>query len=182
MARPPRLQLPRSVYHVTARGNRHQAIFQTDRDHDRFLELLARVSEMLAWRCHAYCLMPNHYHLVLETLKANLSQGMHRLNSGYVRWFNMRHDLDGHLFQDRFHAVLVESDWHLIELSRYLALNPVRAGLCATPATWRWSSYRFVAGQLRPPPFLAVDRVLGFFGREHGRACDAFRAFVLDVA
>jgi REP-associated tyrosine transposase len=174
------LQLPGGLYHITARGNRRQRVFSKDRDHERFLELLEHVSTRLAWRCHGYCLMPNHYHLVLETLKPNLSVGMHRLNSGYAHWFNTKYGLEGHLFQSRFHAVLIESDWHFVELSRYLAMNPVRAGLCSTPSAWEWSSYRFVVDHPTRPPFLDVDRVLGHFGRHPQKAGEAFRAFVLD--
>lgn len=165
---------------MTARGNRRQALFHTDRDHDRFLELFARICGALAWECHAYCLMPNHYHLVVETSTPDLSAGMHRLNSGYAHWFNSRHGLDGHLFQGRFHAVLIESDSHLIELTRYLALNPLRAGLCAKPNRWPWGSYRFLADDLPAPPFLGIDRVLGYFGREPAHAREAFRTFVTE--
>jgi putative transposase len=182
VARPPRVQLAGGLFHVTARGNRRQQIFGEDRGHERFLELLESVSAAHGWQCHGYCLMPNHYHLVLETPNADLSSGMHRLNSAYAHWFNRKHDLEGHLFQSRFHAVLITSVWHLIELSRYLALNPVRAGLCATPSAWRWGSYRFVAESVRPPGFLSVGRVLGYFGREPNAARKAFRAFVLDGA
>jgi putative transposase len=124
--------------------------------------------------------MPNHYHLVVETPNADLSIGMHRLNGGYARTFNRRYALDGHLFERRFHSVAVESDWHLLELSRYLALNPVRGGVCRRPADWPWSSYRALAELAPAPPFLAVDKVLGYFGRE-GRARGAFRAFVNDA-
>lgn len=163
---------------MTARGNRRQEIFRDDRDRRRFLRLLGHVVATLRWRCHAYCLMPNHYHLVVETPNADLSIGMHRLNSLFAQWFNRRHDVDGHLFQGRFHSVLVESEWHLLELCRYVPLNPVRGGLCAHPGEWPWSSYRATVGRTAPPRFLSVMEVLDHFGPTVQRAREAFRVFV----
>jgi hypothetical protein len=122
--------------------------------------------------------MPNHYHVVFETPEANLSAGMHRLNSTYAHWFNHRHGVEGHLFQRRFHAVLVESDWHLLELSRYVVLNPVRAGLCVRASDWPWSSYAAVLGRRPAPPFLSPERLLGYFGRDRKSALRAFEIFV----
>jgi putative transposase len=180
MARAARVQIAGGMYHVTARGNRRQPLFEDDCDRDRFIAFLGRTIEGYSWVCHGYCLMDNHYHLVVETPRANLSRGMHRLNSGYAHWFNWRHDFDGHLFQSRFHAVLVESHWHQIELSRYLAINPVAAGLCGTPADWPWGSYRFVAGIGPCPRFLAAERVLTYFGKRPEEARETFRQFVLD--
>jgi hypothetical protein len=126
--------------------------------------------------------MPNHYHLLVETPAADLSTGMHWLNFRYAQGFNHRHALDGHLFQDRFYSVVVEGDGHLVELSRYLALNPVSAGLCHLPGEWTWGSYAAVAGSASPRRFLAVGRVLRFFGRDNTSARAAFRAFVNDSA
>jgi REP element-mobilizing transposase RayT len=180
MPRPHRVHVPHGLYHVTARGNRRQVIFIEEADYFRFFKLLDRVIDDLSWRCHAYCLMPNHYHLVVETPGADLSTGMHRLNSAYSNWFNRRYELNGHLFQSRFYAVSVETDSHLLELSRYLALNPVRGGLCTRPGEWTWSSYRFVAHLTPEPRLLALERVLSYFGREPRLARDAFRAFVRD--
>jgi putative transposase len=125
--------------------------------------------------------MPNHYHLVVETANGDLSIGMHRLNSGYAHRFNDCHGLSGHLFQGRFHSVLVESDWHLLELSRYLALNPVRAGLCKSPLEWPWSSYAAVAGAASPPSFLAAERLLAHFGADRDWARRTLRWFVRDA-
>src|SRR5438874_2291483 len=142
MARPRRLQVAGGFFHVTARGNRRQPVFTDDVDVERFLAILAEVAARYGWRVHAYCLMTNHYHLLVETPEANLSAGFHRLNFLYAQWFNRRHGLDGHLFQGRFHSVLIERQEHLIELARYIVLNPVRAGLCGHPGEWRWSSYR----------------------------------------
>ncbi len=181
MARPHRLQVAGGVFHVTARGNRRQDIFTSDRDRAYFLALLAVISARLEWRCHAYCLMTNHYHLVVETPNPDLSKGMHWLNFRYAQWFNLQHDYDGHLFQGRFRSVLVESNVHLIELARYVVLNPVRAGICARPQDWRWSSYRVFAYPLRRRrTFVHVDWLLAQFGKPIGAARARYRQFVDD--
>jgi REP element-mobilizing transposase RayT len=166
------------IYHVTARGNRRAALFHDDHDCHRFLWLLDDVVKRCGWSCHAYCLMPNHFHLVVETPKADISAGMHSLSGGYARWFNRRYDLEGHVFQRRFHSVLVDSDWHLIELFRYLAMNPVRAKICAHPGQWPWSSYRACVGETPRPPFLTLERIVGHFGHDPDRARQSFRLFV----
>jgi putative transposase len=147
MARPLRTQVAGGTYHVTARGNRRQPIFHDESDRQLFLALFKRVAERRAWHTLAYCLMTNHFHLVIETPVANLSLGMHRLNFTYAQYFNARHSVDGHLFDGRFHSVLVESESQLLELLRYVAFNPVRAGLCARPSEWRWSSFHGVANR-----------------------------------
>ncbi|MGH3007626.1 MAG: REP-associated tyrosine transposase [Gaiellaceae bacterium] len=178
MPRPPRANVPNGIYHVTSRGNRRQTVFANDLERELFLALLATVSALRSWKCHGYCLMPNHYHLVLQTPNADLSGGMQRLNGEYAQCFNYFHGTDGHLFQGRFHAVLVESDWHLAELSRYLALNPVRAGLAATAREWRWSSYPAMAEGRPSLPFVAAESVLEFFGRDLETARKSFVDFV----
>jgi putative transposase len=141
MPRPPRIQVAGGLYHVTSRGNRRQAIFHDDDDRRWFLMLRHRVTQRWGWRLHAYCLMTNHFHLLVETPERNLSSGMQRLKSGYAGYFNERHSLVGHLFQQRFGSRLIEGEEHLSETLRYIALNPVRAGLCAHPAEWPWSSF-----------------------------------------
>jgi putative transposase len=175
-------RLPRQqaagVYHVTSRGNRGRTIFDADVGHVRFLALLETVSAKADWTVHAYCLMPNHYHLVVEVAGPTLSGGLQWLNGVYAQTFNRCHRLIGHLFQGRFHSVPVETDTHLLELARYLPLNPVRARLCDEPADWPWSSYRGTLGISRPLPFLAVERVLGLFALERRRARRAFATFV----
>ena len=140
--RPPRIQLAGGIYHVTSRGNRRQAIFHDDDDRRWFLMFRAHVFQRWGWRLHAYCLMTNHFHLLVQTPQANLSSGMQRLKSGYAAYFNERHLLVGHLFQQRFDSRLIESEEHFSETVRYIALNPVRAGLCEHPAQWPWSSFR----------------------------------------
>jgi putative transposase len=172
MPRSPRILVAGGFYHVTARGNRRARIYEDDRDHERYLEGLSIVVPQLDWRLHTYCLMPNHVHLVVETPAENLSEGIQLLNGGYAQWFNRRHDLDGHVFQGRFNAKLITGEAYLDEVSRYVVNNPCRAGLCASPAQWRWSSYRAFVGKAASPPFLTVDWLLARYGdrRELARA------------
>jgi REP element-mobilizing transposase RayT len=141
MARARRVQIAGGIYHVTARGNRRQAIYQDDDDRRRFLGVRDRVVHRYGWRIHAYCLMTNHFHLLVETPDANLSRGMQRLNSEYATYFNTRFAHVGHLFQQRFVSRLIESEHYFLEALRYIAFNPVRAGLCEHPADWPWSSF-----------------------------------------
>jgi REP element-mobilizing transposase RayT len=182
MSRPLRLQFPGAVYHVTSRGNARQDIFADDTDRRRFLDLLGREIEQHRWRCHAYCLMDNHYHLLVETPEANLSRGMGRLNMAYAQGFNRCHERVGHLFQGRFHAIVVEKDSHLLELCRYLVLNPVRAGTTATPEDWSWSSYRATASGRGGPDWLTTGWVLQHFGKADASARRAYRRFVREGA
>jgi putative transposase len=165
---------------VTARGNRRQPVFLDDNDRYCFLGLLAGVVGDAAWECHAYCLMGNHFHLLLETPRENLSTGMQRLNGLHAQRFNRRHELDGHLFQGRFHSILVESDWHLLWLARYVVLNPVRALVCRRASDWRWSSFRATAGVDASPRWLAADSLLGHFGQRRERALSAYRTFIAE--
>jgi REP element-mobilizing transposase RayT len=180
MARPLRLQVPGGLYHVMARGNARQDIFLDDADRRRFLATLRSVVERLNVLCHAYCLMGNHYHLLVETPDGNLSLALRQLNGVYAQGFNRRHDRVGHLFQGRFASRLIEKDTYLREVSRYIVLNPVRAGMIACPSDWEWSSYRAHAGCVSPPPFLTVDWLLVQFGAADRRtAQDAYRKFVV---
>jgi REP-associated tyrosine transposase len=163
-----------------ARGTRRTDIYADSRDRWRFLELFADVCERSGWRCAAYCLMRNHFHLLMETPQPNLSHGMHRLNGLYAQSFNARHGFEGHVFERRFRAVLVDSEWHFVELCRYLPLNPVRAGLCTDPGEWPWSSYRATVGEVAAPRFLTTNGILGHFGPDLVVARQRFRAFVED--
>jgi REP element-mobilizing transposase RayT len=177
-----RAERPNGVYHVTARGNRGHEIFSSELERRRFLELLAKCTDQCGWRCVAYCLMTNHFHLVVATPEPNLSKGMHALNGVYARWFNWRHGFEGHLFQRRYHAAPIESDHHMLEACRYVLLNPVRARLSPSPAAWRWSSYRATAGLAPRPHFLAAGLILSYFGSDEAKARRAFSRFVHDAA
>jgi REP element-mobilizing transposase RayT len=178
MARQLRLEFAGALYHVTARGNARQAIYADDQDRGRFLDLLAREIAQQRWRCYAYCLMDNHYHVLLETPEPTLSQGMRRLNGVYTQSVNRRHGRVGHVLQGRFKSILVDKESYLLELCRYIVLNPVRARLVRAPEEWAWSSYRATAGTCQAPDWLAVGEVVGLFHRETRAAQRAYRQFV----
>jgi len=180
MARPLRIQFPGGIYHVTARGNARQTLFIDDVDRERFLLVLAEGVTTHHLLCHAYCLMPNHYHLLVETPDANLSRAMRHLNGLFAQYFNRRHQRPGHVLQGRFHAQVVDGDAYLRAVCRYIVLNPVRAGLAAHPREWRWSSYRATAGQAPIPPFLTVDWILSLgHARSRAEAEDRYARFVI---
>jgi REP element-mobilizing transposase RayT len=159
MPRSPRLEFPGALYHVTARGVQRSAIYLDDSDRVAFLHLVARTLGEGDARALAYCLMGNHYHLVLQTAQANLSTLMRRINSRFGQAFNRRHGRSGHVFEGRFHAVHVDRAAYLLEVCRYVDLNPVRAALCDTPDQWRWSSYRAHVGVDAGPPWLATNEL-----------------------
>jgi putative transposase len=178
VARPLRIEFQGALYHVTSRGNDRRVIFSDDADPLLFLGTLGSAVENYSWLCHAYCLMPNHYHLLIETREPTLSRGMRQLNGVFAQAHNRRQGRSGHLFQGRFHAVLIEKEAHLLEVARYVVLNPCRANLCVAPEEWLWSSYRPTAGLDRSPPFLATDWLLKQFGRDRARARQRYREFV----
>lgn len=180
MARPLRIEYAGAVYHVTSRGNARESIFRDHQDRSMLLDILEEVNDSYHWLCHAYCLMDNHYHVVIETPDGNLSRGMRQLNGIYTIRFNKRHDTLGHVFQGRYKAILIQKDSHLLEVCRYAVLNPVRAKLAETPEQWRWSSYRGTAGMEKPHLCLTTDWVLGHFGARRGLAQRAYITFVLD--
>ena len=180
MARPLRIEYPGAVYHVTSRGNARADIFADSADRQTFLLLLESVVNRFNWVCHAYCLMDNHYHLLIETSDGNLSMGMRHLNGVYTQSFNRRHKRVGHVFQGRFKAVIVEKESHLLELCRYVVLNPVRAGMVSAPQKWRWSSYRATGGITKKESYLATDWILGHFGKTKSEARIKYRQFVKD--
>ena len=151
MARPLRIQYPGALYHVTSRGNARASIYADDGDRRRFLDVLGEVVESYRWCCQAYCLMPNHYHLVVETPQANLSRGMRHLNGLYTQRYNRHRSRVGHVFQGRFKGILVERESHLLELVRYVVLNPVRAGIVEAAENYAWSSLRATL-RLAPAP------------------------------
>ncbi|MBI3793827.1 MAG: transposase [Nitrospinae bacterium] len=178
MARPLRIEFPGAVYHVTSRGNGKQDIFLNDHDRNQFLAVLGNVISRFKWVCHSYCLMSNHYHLLIETPSANLSKGMRQLNGVYTQAFNRRHSGTGHLLQGRFKAIVVEKDSHLKELCRYVVLNPVRAKMVNHPAKWKWSAYGAAIGVAPRPEWLFNDWILSQFGSQRKRAVKAYANFV----
>ena len=178
MARPLRIEFSGALYHVTARGNAQQDIYLTDDDRQEFLSLLQRACDRYHWLCHAYCLMTNHYHLLIETQTPTLSKGMKYLNGTYTQAFNRRHKRVGHVFQGRYKGILVEKDSYLLELSRYIVLNPVRAHMVRSAKDWPWSSYRATAGLAKTHPLLTTDTILGNFGRLRKNAQEKYKAFV----
>ena len=146
MARPLRIEYAGALYHLTSRGDRREDIYLDDIDRVIFLEVLAGVCERFCWVCHAYCLMSNHYHLLIETRESTLSQGMRQLNGVFTQRSNHRHHRVGHVFQGRYKAILVQKESYLLELARYVVLNPVRAGMVRSAKDWPWSNYRSTAG------------------------------------
>lgn len=178
MARALRIEYPDAVYHITSRGNARNNIYVDDQDRANFLTVLGVVVKRYNWLCHAYCLMDNHYHLMIETPDANLSRGMRQLNGVYTQKYNWRHGKPGHLFQGRYKSILVEKENYLLELCRYVVLNPVRANMVAKAEEWKWSSYEATAGIKSVPDFLMVDWTLGLFGRKKGEAQKRYSQFV----
>ena len=178
MSRPLRLEFPGAVYHITARGNARNNIFLKDADRELFLAGLGEVVERFGWLCHAYCLMDNHYHLLVETLEGNLSLGMRQLNGVYTQRFNRYHGRVGHIFQGRFKAIVVDRDSYLLELCRYVVLNPLRAGMVKSLARYRWSSYPATVGMIERQGWLSIDWVLGQFGKYRAVAQRRYADFV----
>lgn len=182
MARPLRLEHPGALWHVTARGNERGDVFRDDVDRREFLSVLGRTVGLFGWRLHAYVLMGNHYHLLVGTPEATLSRGMRQLNGDYAQHFNRRHGRDGHVFQGRFKAVLVQRESHLLEVARYVVLNPVRAGLAKSAGEWEWSSWAATAGLAPAPEWLDASFLLEAFGSRRAAAAARYRDFVADGA
>lgn len=180
MARPIRIEFSGALYHVTTRGDRREAIYENDDDRRMFLEVLGQVVADFNWICHAYCLMSNHYHLVVETPDGNLSKGMRQLNGVFTQYSNRRHGRTGHLFQGRYKAILVDGDSYLLELARYVVLNPVRAGMVPDPGRWPWSSYRAMIGTVAAPDWLATDGLLAAFAERRATAIQRYMRFVAE--
>lgn len=177
MGRALRIQADDVVYHVTARGVRRIAIFEDAVDYGKFERLLGHVVRDRDWLVHAYCQMPNHYHLLLRTPAADISDGMCWLNGVYARWFNARHGYTGHLFEARFYSGLVLSNFHLLNLACYIPLNPVRAGLCTSAGDWPWSSYLATIGR-KNASCVSSAWLLDQFGRERVAAAAEYERFV----
>jgi putative transposase len=178
--RPPRIQVADVIYHVTTRAVDKQPLFDVVQgDREYFLVLVAHVVARYGWRLHAYCLMGNHFHLVVETPKANLAAGMRYLKGCYAMWFNDKAGREGTLFERRYRSKLVEHEAHAYELMRYVVLNPVRAKQCEHPRDWRWSSYRAAVGEVKPPPYLYRRGLHNLFGAG-ARGIALYERFVED--
>ncbi|MDQ6997522.1 MAG: transposase [Mariprofundus sp.] len=180
MVRPLRIEYEGALYHVTSRGNHKSDIFADDEDRHIFLRILSNTIIDKGWICYGYCLMSNHYHLIIETPHANLSKGMRQLNGIYTQTSNRRHDRIGHLFQGRYKAILVDADAYLLELSRYVALNPVRAGMVSEASQWLWSSYRAMAGLDQTPSLLTSEPVLSYFSEQNTTPQQQYAKFVAE--
>lgn len=178
MARPLRLELAGGLYHVTSRGDRREDIYTDDDDREKWLEILGNVCSRYNWRCHAYCLMDNHYHIIIETAEANLSKGMRQLNGVYTQYYNNRHKRVGHVYQGRYKGILVERDTYLLELARYVVLNPIRAQMIKNIVEWKWSSYKAMIGELPARPWLEANWILGNFSKCRNTAIKKYIDFV----
>ena len=179
MARPLRIEYAGAIYHLTSRGNARAPIFLSDDDRRLFLSLFSEIVVRNQWVCYGYCLMDNHYHLLIETTKPNLSVGMRQLGGIYTQKFNRQHGRVGHLFQGRYKAIIVERESYLLELCRYIVLNPVRAKIVDHPGKYRWSSYNATAGSSDQPPYLHIDWILAQFGGTIMQSRHQYRNFVL---
>ncbi|MBC2717498.1 MAG: hypothetical protein HF978_19505 [Desulfobacteraceae bacterium] len=178
MARPLRIIYPGAFYHVTSRGNERKNIFKSKKDREQFLEYLASAYLRYDAVIHTYCLMDNHYHLLLETPSANLSQIMRHINGAYTTYFNIKRKRAGHLFQGRFKAILVDKDAYAKELSRYIHLNPIRAKIVEVPEEYEWSSYQYYIGLKKSPVWLKKDFILGYFESKIKKASSEYEKFV----
>lgn len=178
MARPLRIEYEGAVYHVTSRGNAKESIFEDNKDRFLFYKILSEVKKKFNIIYHGYCLMDNHYHLVIETPEGNLSMAMRYINGVYTQDFNRKHNRVGHIFQGRYKAILIDREEYLLEVTRYVVLNPVRAKLVKSPEQWEWSSFSGTAGKGRKEEFLDIDWMLGNFGKTRNIAQKLYDKFV----
>ncbi len=178
MARQLRIEFPGAFYHVTARGNERKAVFKSIKDREKFLSYLESASNRYGAVIHAYCLMDNHYHILIETPLGNLSKIMQHINSAYTTYFNIKRERSGHLFQGRYKSILVEVDEYAKELSRYIHLNPVRAKMVKTPEEYQWSSYLYYTDKKEAPEWLYRDFILGYFGKRLSTSQRNYKEFV----
>ena len=178
MARPLRIEYEDAYYHITTRGNEQKKIFKSDRDREKFLDYLESATERYSAVIHAYCLMDNHYHLLIQTPAGNLSQIMQHINGAYTTYYNVKRKRYGHLFQGRYKALLVEADAYAQELSRYIHLNPVRAGMAEKPEEYRWTSYQSYINVKKKPEWLYTYFILSLFNRRAAAARKQYQSFV----
>lgn len=173
-----RIQFEGALYHIISRGNQRKMIFLQDADRARYLKYLDATIQRFNWICHAYCVMGNHYHLMLETPDANLAKGMKYLNQIYSQYFNWKYNRVGHVFQGRYKSYVVQREAYLLDSCRYIVLNPWEAKLVEHPGQWPWSSYNATAGTIKPPPFLTTEWVLKMFGTKEKKAKEQYVRFV----
>lgn len=178
MGRRARVRIPGGVYHVTTHGDGDMMIFEGPAEKRRILNLVAETAAELDWAMYAWCVMGNHYHLLLKTPDNNLSEGMHHVNTSYGEWYNKVRGRHGHVFRDRFFSILITQDSHFLEASRYVVLNPLRAGLVAAPQEWPWSSYSAAALGAPSPISLKDQELMRMFSRQEGESREVYRAFV----
>lgn len=179
MTRPLRLEFAGALYHVTSRGDHSEAIYRDDADRLAWLDILALVCKRYNFIVHAYCQMTNHYHVLIETVDGNLSQGMRQLNGQYTQLFNRRHQLAGHLFQGRYKAILVQKQGYLLEVARYVVLNPLRARMVSSLGAWPWSSHHLLVGARKAPAWFDQEWLLGQFGSTGNVAVQRYVRFVM---
>ncbi|NOY87318.1 MAG: addiction module toxin RelE [Deltaproteobacteria bacterium] len=178
MARQLRIQYEGALYHIMSRGNAQMMIFHDDADRIKFLNIFHKTIKRFTWLCHAYCLMGNHYHLLIETPDANLAKGMKYLNQVYTQFFNYKYHRVGHVLQGRYKAIIVQKDTYLLHCCRYIALNPWDAKLVEHPSGWPWSSYGATAGLVKTPPLLTTGWLLEQFGFTVKKARENYVRFV----
>jgi REP element-mobilizing transposase RayT len=181
MARPLRIEYSGAFYHITARGNESKPVYKNKQDRERFLSYLESATDRYGAVVHVYCLMDNHYHLFLETPRGNISQIMHHVNGAYTTYFNTKRERSGHLFQGRYKAILVDVDEYAEELSRYIHLNPVRAGIVSDPVDYKWSSFQYYVGGKKVPGWLSREFILGYFAKNVKIAEKRYHDFVCSL-
>jgi len=178
MGRPLRIEYPGAFYHVTSRGNERRTIFLTQKNYERMIGYLESATERYGAQIHCFCLMSNHYHLLLETPRGNLRQILHHLNTSYTNYFNTKTGRAGHLFQGRYRAILLDKDHYAMELSRYIHLNPVRAHIVKNPLVYPWSSYKDYAGERTGWDWVKTQWVLSQISRNEKRARKGYQKFI----
>jgi len=178
MTRPLRIEFPGAFYHITSRGNKRQAIFNNYEDRNTFINVFARTIKTYGWKCFAFCLMDNHYHILIQTPNGDLSKGMRDLNGIYTQLFNKKHQTTGHIFEGRYKAFVIEQGDYFLEVLRYTVLNPLRANMVKRPDDWPWSSYSATAYGRKMYPFIDQKFVLRLFSRADGLARERYRVFV----
>lgn len=180
MTRPLRIEFAGALYHITSRGNARSNIYKDNVDRTHFLGLLSQLCDRYDWLCHSYCLISNHYHLLVETNRPTLSKGMKGLNGQYAQMFNRRHKRVGYVFQGRHKAIIVQKENYLLEIARYIVLNPVRAKMVRTSEQWPWSRYRALAGYSADQSGLTTEWILAMFSANKKTTCVRYRNFVAE--